>query len=75
MRVKKVKELFRAGGQHKLELDVTSVTDKLSKCFLLQGSVPSVSPRLILGQLFLFCFGFFFLLRSLLFSGSLKSLR
>lgn len=60
MRVKKVKELFRAGGQHKLELDVTSVTDKLSKCFLLQGSVLSVSPRLILGQLFLFCFGFFF---------------
>ena len=56
-----MKEIFRAGGQHRLQLEVTSVIDKLSKCFLLQGSVPSVSPRLILGQLvFVFCLLFFF---------------
>ena len=61
---KKVKEISKEGGQHKLQVGVKSTGDKLSKCLPLQGSTTSISPKLIPRQLgwfgFLFIYFSFF---------------
>lgn len=56
LKKKKVKEICKEGGQHKLQLWDKSAGDKLSKCLPLQGSSPCISPMLIRRQLFFFFF-------------------